>query len=1409
MAELFDKVLTAPVFRKGFGELFGEAKDKLDHLQRDLAGALLPSMPGMPVAKYYDLAIGIDFHETIFPPSPLFPVPHIGMVFDIMGAIMSAISTVLPPPPAVPAGETPPTSLSSICTAIVNGMKPSVQVHGRWVANAGTGIQHLPGIFAHLPFPIVKPMASSEMFMGSSTVLADGGPCSTQFHPALSCNLIGIPAPFRANKPPGKKISLMAPTSMLLIITSAGAPVLVGGPPTIDLFQLAMKLGMKGMGKLWGKVGDKFQDLIDGIKTKHPKLGAILQPVKCRLFGEPVDAVTGRVYCTNRDVELAGPLPFVWERTYYSDAEVDGPLGYNWHHNYNMGLYDMGNGLATIRLWDGRETIVPLVAEGERFVSRREGLVFTRDAGGFLLRDRDKRLYRFNGPRNRSDYSLLSSVETAEGFALRLSYSPGGVLRSITDSVGRVIEVETDTGGRVLCLHTSVAGKRSDLIRYVYDEAGNMVESTDRQEAVKRFRYEGHLLVRLTNQTGQNFYWAYEGRGDAARCVHTWGDGGVLEHHTEYKAGHTSTRNSLGFTTDYFYDGRNLIYKIVDEAGGVTLQEYNEYEELVVTVDPEGQSRKYTYNESGEVICFENGNGERTHYEYDERGNLLSVTTPRGAKTAWEYDERDRVCKRILPEGQTLCYEYEGLDLSRVTDERGHVFDFLFDREHRPIQLTYPNGSVHQWRYDAWGHLGEECDVRGNHTFYRSDEAGNLLWMREPDGNEHHFSYDTSGNLIHARDQLREVSFRYGSLGTLLSRTQNGRTVRFEYDTELRLTGISNEGGEFYRFALDGRGDVVDEWGFDGLHRHYERDGAGRVRRVLRPDDRWSAYEYDGVGHIVGERHSDGSVAAYKYDKDGLLTAAFNDSMKIGFERGRDGRVLKEIQGEHTVESVYDAFGSRTRLLSDRGADVALRYDSEGFLSGMQTSGWSVAIGRDRSGLEIQRELSGGVSVTTGRDMLGRTVRRDILSGGVEQSRMRYRWSMGNRLHRKENELTGESVHFGYDSWDNLFRADYRGGSEVESIYKAPDALGNLFRTEERKDRKYGKGGRLLEDRKFAYRYDGEGNLVLKSRLRPDDGDEAPQWQEGDWAYEWQGNGMLKSVKRPDGEVVSFEYDPLGRRISKRYKGTTTRWVWDGNVPLHEWTDEEKREGAGDENLITWLFEEGSFVPTAKIVGNKSYSIITDYLGTPTHAFDSKGDKIWKRELDIYGKAREGDSSFIPFLFQGQYFDAETDLCYNRFRYYSPDTGSYISQDPIGLAGGNPTLYGYVFDSNTEIDPFGLECGPRKVKTGEEIAPNTTVKRIKQGTNGKSIIIGRNMDDRVIPAAKNIGAEYWTGFAPNLADDINLANNKKWLTEKISEGYTVIDVGLDPKYVKLGGKGSKTKGKFYSMETKVAFGKKW
>ena len=128
------------------------------------------------------------------------------------------------------------------------------------------------------------------------------------------------------------------------------------------------------------------------------------------------------------------------------------------------------------------------------------------------------------------------------------------------------------------------------------------------------------------------------------------------------------------------------------------------------------------------------------------------------------------------------------------------------------------------------------------------------------------------------------------------------------------------------------------------------------------------------------------------------------------------------------------------------------------------------------------------------------------------------------------------------------------------------------------------------------------------------------------------------------------------------------------------------------ENLITWVYEGGSFVPSAKIVGNNKFSIINDYIGRPIQTYSESGELVWETDYDIYGDLRNlrGDRSFIPFRQLGQYEDVETGLYYNRFRYYSPDIGGYISQDPIGLAGNNPNFYAYVFDSNSQFDFFGL-----------------------------------------------------------------------------------------------------------------------
>ena len=128
----------------------------------------------------------------------------------------------------------------------------------------------------------------------------------------------------------------------------------------------------------------------------------------------------------------------------------------------------------------------------------------------------------------------------------------------------------------------------------------------------------------------------------------------------------------------------------------------------------------------------------------------------------------------------------------------------------------------------------------------------------------------------------------------------------------------------------------------------------------------------------------------------------------------------------------------------------------------------------------------------------------------------------------------------------------------------------------------------------------------------------------------------------------------------------------------------------------------------AKPVANSGrYTITSGHFATPMQAYDKQGNKVWEQELDIYGRQRKRSSAFIPFKYQGQYADEETGLYYNRFRYYDPRTGAYISQDPIGLMGGNPTLYGYVKDPNAIVDFYGLIVVYRAVNPIQESSVNT------------------------------------------------------------------------------------------------------
>ncbi|HTF80745.1 MAG TPA: DUF6531 domain-containing protein, partial [Cytophagales bacterium] len=511
---------------------------------------------------------------------------------------------------------------------------------------------------------------------------------------------------------------LMAPTSLLLTVIPGGPPVLVGGPPTIDLFQLMFKMALKGLGKLWKKAKGKIKPKAPDTKT--PKLGDAQPKSKKICLSDPVDVASGAVVSSNVDFELPGPIPLVWERTYYSNIEVEGPLGYNWHHSYNMGLYDMGNGFYTLRLADGRELSLPHTALGEQFFSRAEQLTWQRDKTGYFVTDANKLIYRFQGPKNKEGFHMISSLEDKAGFSIQFLYDNDGHLSQIVDAADRKVYVENDALGRIIRLSTETEKEDVTLIQYTYDAKGNMVQTTDALGKSKHFEYDGHLMVKFSNQSGTSFYWQYEGHGDDSRCIHAWGDAGVLDYwfHYDMDQGKTSVRDSLGHNSEYHYDASKLIYKIIDANGGITHQHYNDYSEIAQVINPEGLVVKYKYNSFGKLVQYTNENEESTSFEYDSALNLVEVNSPGGMSIAMTYDACDRVLEKKSADGNVLQFVYEGKYLSKIIDPQDREFKFEYDVQHQLRRILFPQGLVQRWDYDRLGRTLRSTDVKGNTTQY-------------------------------------------------------------------------------------------------------------------------------------------------------------------------------------------------------------------------------------------------------------------------------------------------------------------------------------------------------------------------------------------------------------------------------------------------------------------------------------------------------------------------------------------------------------------------------------------------------------------------------------------------------------------------------------------------------------------
>ena len=265
--------------------------------------------------------------------------------------------------------------------------------------------------------------------------------------------------------------------------------------------------------------------------------------------------------------------------------------------------------------------------------------------------------------------------------------------------------------------------------------------------------------------------------------------------------------------------------------------------------------------------------------------------------------------------------------------------------------------------------------------------------------------------------------------------------------------------------------------------------------------------------------------------------------------------------------------------------------------------------------------------------------------------------------------------NFGYDPLDRLTSVSHPLLATPQAF--AYDAVGNRTTG----GSVVNAGNQLTADATHSYQYDDNGNLTRKTLLAT-----------GNFTqYTYDAENRLTKVEdfvagNPTAFATStYRYDGLGRRIEKVAGGQTKRYVYDGEDILLEYD--------GSNVLQAW-YTHGPTAdePIAITRGGQTYFYHADGLGTITDLTDSTGAIAKAYAYDGYGNVLDAPGSVEqPYAYTGRELDPESGLYYYRARYYDPNIGRFLQQDPIKLFGGM-NLYRYVRDNPTNgTDSSGLD----------------------------------------------------------------------------------------------------------------------
>jgi RHS repeat-associated protein len=433
-----------------------------------------------------------------------------------------------------------------------------------------------------------------------------------------------------------------------------------------------------------------------------------------------------------------------------------------------------------------------------------------------------------------------------------------------------------------------------------------------------------------------------------------------------------------------------------------------------------------------------------------------------------------------------------------------------------------------------------------------------------------------------------------------------------------------------------------------------------------------------------------------RMDERGQLIEARGAAVSCTFSYAATGQPLSDQRDELGVLHTQAIAGSYTTSVLGRFVTQYTR-TAEGELLITDPTGRSHRVTELAPGV-LQRQFSSGTREIAQYDLEGRCLLKTLdrrKNDGHSWIRSFHYSGEGDLLEKRDNERG--VTRYTYDTSHRLQHVAHPDACVDAYEYDAAD---NLLRLpgdgpEGSTQLELRSGNRLRHANAQAFHYDDRDHVVRRDRPY------------GTVHYKHDALDQLTEIRAPD-YLFSAKYDPLGRRTEKTVNGLTTRYYWDSDRLIAEvYPSGAVRVYVYEDALAMMpiMFVQYASCDAAPESGRRFY-VVADHIGAVELVLNDQGEPAWQAQLDPYGLARIVVGKDFPqsLRFPGHFYDAETELHYNRFRYYDPSIGRYLESDPLGIEGG-ANLYAYTTNPLKEVDlrgeaskcPNGLVCKTKKL----------------------------------------------------------------------------------------------------------------